>query len=111
MIDRGPKLTIEPHPRNVTVARSFVVAGLAVLEVDEATREKARLVISELVTQLVAQSSTVVVLLVPEHPSIRVETGSPLPRLPDDVVRIIDALSGIAVHAEETCWTVAFEGA
>lgn len=107
----GPKLTLEPEPRNVAVARSFVAAGLAVLDVDDATCDKARLVTSELVTQLLSTpgDNDIVVLVLPDGPAVRVEAVSRVPAIPDDVLQIIDALSGIVVETGDTHWTITFE--
>jgi hypothetical protein len=108
----GPRLTISSDVHNVSVARSFVTASLEVLDVTETDRDKAKLVTSELVTQLIATASgddvVVEIREIPE-PSFTIGSSRGLPPLPDDVVHILGALNGIGVESGEHAWTVTFE--
>jgi hypothetical protein len=88
-----------------------VTAALAVLDVDEADRDKAKLVTSELVTQLVgvpAVEAVVVEIVETPEPTITIGSDHDLPDLPDDVIRILAALTGIRVDTGTRSWNVTF---
>jgi hypothetical protein len=109
----GPKLTITNDVHNVAVARAFVTSALAVLDVEPATCDKAKLVTSELVTQLVSNSSVdeIVVEIRPEpRPMVTIGSEVDLPELPADVRHILDSLTGVHVEPGSRAWTVTFEG-
>lgn len=106
----NPRLALASDPANVAVARAFVSAGLATLELGDTACQKAKLVTSELITLLVENrvAEDIAVRLMPEDLSVRVEVDRPLPTIPTDVARIIEALEGITVETEDGAWVISF---
>ena len=102
---------LPPRPSSVPAARHFADAALAAIGVGRAQRDTARLLVSELATNVVVHARTDMRLTVlPAHDRVRVEVRDddpnrpPTPRTPDTTA--VDGRGMVLVDALATSWGV-----
>jgi anti-sigma regulatory factor (Ser/Thr protein kinase) len=102
------RIVLDGVAENVVLARAFAAAALHVLEVADDDVDGVRLIVSELVTALIADGAGRVVVEVTDDdpPALIIGSEGALPGLTEQAGRIIEASLGVGLATTDGCWRV-----